>query len=127
MKTNRLLQVLSIVVLLIFCTQNLAAQQDTKVKKGKTTTTMYVEGLSCKNCQAKIEKNIAFEKGVTDLKCDLKTKTVEVTYKTDKTDDEKLVKAFDKIGFPAKVKKDKEEGTSKACHSVTGTTCPDKK
>jgi len=48
-------------------------------------------------------KNIAFEKGVKDLVCDLKTKTVTVTYDTRKTDLETLLKAFEKIGKPATV------------------------
>jgi len=79
-------------------------------KKDKTATTKFkVENMSCENCIKKIEKNIAFEKGVTDLKCDLSTKTAEVTYKTDKTSDEKLVKAFEKINY--KVTVVKEEAT----------------
>lgn len=70
-------------------------------KKGKDTVTFFVEGMECANCQKKVEKNIAFEKGVTDLKCDLKTRTVNVTYKTDKTSKTKLVSAFKKIGMDA--------------------------
>lgn len=60
--------------------------------------------LHCKGCCDKIMKNIAFEKGVKDLVCDLKTKTVTVTYDAAKTDVPTLLKAFDKIGKPAKVK-----------------------
>lgn len=70
-------------------------------KKKKDTVTFYVEGMKCANCQKKVEKNIAFEKGVTDMKCDLKTRTVEVTYKTDKTSKTKLASAFEKIGMDA--------------------------
>ena len=46
-------------------------------------------------------KNIAWEKGVKDLVCDLQKKTVTVTYDTRKTDLETLLKAFEKIGKPA--------------------------
>lgn len=60
--------------------------------------------LHCKGCCDKIMKNIAFEKGVKDLVCDLKTKTVTVTYDAAKTDVPTLLKAFDKIGKPAQVK-----------------------
>ena len=35
------------------------------------------------------------------MKCDLKTRTVEVTYKTDKTSKTKLASAFKKIGMEA--------------------------
>lgn len=70
-------------------------------KKKKETVTFFVEGMECANCQKKVEKNIAFEKGVTDLKCDLKTRTVKVTYKPDKTSKTKLATAFKKIDMEA--------------------------
>ncbi len=76
-----------------------AFAQDTKKKK--ETVTFVVEGMDCNNCIKKIEKNIAFEKGVTDLKCDLSTRTAEVTYRTDKTNADKLSTAFTKIGMQA--------------------------
>ena len=38
--------------------------------------------IHCQGCCDKIMKNIAFEKGVKDIVCDLKTKTVTVTYPT---------------------------------------------
>ena len=50
--------------------------------------------LHCQGCCDKIMKNIAFEKGVKDLVCDLDTKTDLPT----------LLKAFEKIHKPAKVK-----------------------
>ena len=63
--------------------------------------------LHCQGCCNKIMKNIAFEKGVKDLECDLKNKTVTVTYDADKTDIPTLLKAFEKIGKPAQVKEEK--------------------
>ena len=60
--------------------------------------------LRCQGCCDKVMKNIAFEKGVKDIVCDLKTKTVTVTYDANKTDVPALLKAFDKIGKPAVVK-----------------------
>lgn len=75
--------------------------QDTKKKDNKETVVFQVEGMTCANCVKKVEKNIAFEKGVTDLKCDLPTYTAEVTYRTDKTTEDKIVAAFKKIGMNA--------------------------
>ena len=63
--------------------------------------------LHCQGCCDKIMKNIAFEKGVKDLVCDLESKTVTVTYDADKTDIPTLLNAFEKIGKPAQVKDDK--------------------
>jgi copper chaperone CopZ len=53
-------------------------------------------------------KNIAYEKGVKDLQFDLKNKTVTLTFDTRKTDLPTLLKAFEKLGKPATVKKEAE-------------------
>ena len=71
--------------------------------------------LHCQGCCDKVMKNIAFEKGVKDLACDMKHQMVTVTYDANKTNVEKLQKAFEKIGKPARViteeelKKQKEQ------------------
>ncbi|WP_459189376.1 cation transporter [Parabacteroides sp. APC149_11_2_Y6] len=77
-------------------------------KKKKETVKFFVEGMDCAHCIKKIENNIAFEKGVTDLKCDLTTRTAVVTYRTDKTTEVKLAEAFKKIGLDAVVAKEGE-------------------
>jgi len=73
-------------------------------KNEKETVTFNVKNMSCDNCVKKIEKNIAFEKGVTDLQCQLSSKTVKVTYRTDKTTEKQLIAAFKKIGYEAEPK-----------------------
>ena len=65
------------------CTVSMTFAQE--AKKKKDSVTFFIEAMDCDHCIKKIEKNIAFEKGVTDLKCDLSTRTAIVTYKTDKT------------------------------------------
>ena len=67
--------------------------------------------LHCKACCDKIMKNIAFEKGVKDIVCDLKTKTVTVTYDASKTDVPTLLEAFKKINKPATVKENAPNAT----------------
>ncbi|MDR1371383.1 MAG: heavy-metal-associated domain-containing protein [Dysgonamonadaceae bacterium] len=89
------------IMLTLFVATDAFAQDKQDKKKGKETVKFYVEDMVCENCQAKVEKNIAFEKGVTDLKCTLSDKTVEVTYKTDKTNPENLKKGFKKFGMTA--------------------------
>lgn len=59
--------------------------------------------LHCQGCCDKIMKNIAFEKGVKDIICDQKSKTVTVTFDAAKTDLETLLKAFERIKKPATV------------------------
>ena len=81
--------------------------------------------LRCQGCCDKIMKNIAYEKGVKDLVCDLKSKTVTVTYDADKTDVPTLLKAFEKIGKPAKVKEPKEpQKETPSTDANTGATTP---
>ncbi len=67
--------------------------------------------LHCQGCCDKIMKNIAYEKGVKDIVCDLKTKTVTVTYDANKTDVPTLLEAFKKINKPATVKENAPNAT----------------
>ncbi|MDR2917026.1 MAG: heavy-metal-associated domain-containing protein [Tannerella sp.] len=100
-------QILTVILCAMF-TISSASAQETKSKSKKETTKFLIKNMHCDNCIKKIEKNISFEKGVTDLKCDLKTHTAEVTYRSDKTTDEKLIAAFAKIDMQAKVLKEGE-------------------
>lgn len=83
----------------VFCTPMFAAKPD------KQVVVLSVD-LHCQGCCDKIMKNIAFEKGVKDIVCDLKTKTVTVTFDANKTDLETLLKAFEKINKPATIKQE---------------------
>lgn len=71
--------------------------------KSEKQTVLFAVNLHCDGCVTKVEKNIAFEKGVKDLQCDIKQKTVLVTFDPTKTSVETLQKAFEKIGKPATV------------------------
>lgn len=71
--------------------------------KSEKQVVVFSVDLHCQGCVTKVEKNIAFEKGVRDLVCDLQKKTVTVTFDPAKTSVESLQKAFEKIGKPAKV------------------------
>ena len=75
-------------------------QTETTKQSNKRTVVLHCD-LHCQGCCDKIMKNIAWEKGVKDLVCDLQKTTVTVTYDTRKTDLETLLKAFEKIGKPA--------------------------
>lgn len=75
----------------------------------KRQTVIFDVDLHCQACITKIEKNIAFERGVKDLVCDLDAKTVTVTYDPAKTDIKRLKAAFAKINKPAKVHGETDE------------------
>lgn len=101
MRKNILVAFFGCVLCLLFCMPSFAAKADKKV-------VVLSCNLHCQGCCDKIMKNIAYEKGVKDIVCDLKGKTVTVTYDANKTDVPTLLKAFDKIGKPAKVKESVE-------------------
>lgn len=65
-------------------------------KKGNKTV-VYNADLHCNSCKEKIEKNIPFEKGVKDLKVDMATNTVTVTFREDKNTVESIRTAIEKL------------------------------
>lgn len=72
-------------------------------KDNKNETVVFNVSMDCMGCKNKIEKNIAFEKGVKDLDVNLENKTVKVTYDTRKTSKENLIAAIKKLGYDAEV------------------------
>ena len=75
-----------------------------KAPKGEVKTVVFSTDLHCQKCVEKINGNLAFEKGVKDLKVDLKTHTITIKYDTAKTSVEKLAAAIKKLGYTATVK-----------------------
>ena len=65
--------------------------------------------IECNNCVKRIKENIRFEKGVKAINPDLNTKLVTIQYDSEKTDVEKLIKAFAKIKYKATVVEPKDE------------------
>lgn len=102
MKTKSILLIL--VSVLISMTSVLTGQNKKETTKRNVTFTV---AMDCHSCQQKIEKNIAFEKGVKSMDVNLDKQTVELTYDSRKTDVPKLQQAFEKLGYPAIVKEPK--------------------
>ena len=55
----------------------------------------------CGMCKARIERNLAFEKGVKEADLNVKTKVVTIKYNPAKTDVTKLKANISKIGYDA--------------------------
>ena len=70
-------------------------------EKHKKETVTFLVSMSCESCQKRIESNIPYEKGVTDLKVNLPKKLVTIEYRSDKTSADKLKAAFKEMGFTA--------------------------
>lgn len=76
--------------------------QKTDAARG-TAIVVLSSNISCSNCKTRIEKNIAFERGVRDLVVSLPDRTVTITYRTDKTTAEALCQAVSKLGYESTI------------------------
>lgn len=52
-------------------------------------------------CEKKIKENLRFEKGISKIEVSLKENIITVTFDPKKTDTEKIIEGFKKIGFTA--------------------------
>ena len=73
-----------------------AFSQDKKAETIKIKTSAV-----CGQCKERIEKNMAFEKGVKTVVLDVDTKIVTITYNPSKTTPDDLRKAISKLGYDA--------------------------
>lgn len=79
-------------ILFLFFSSFILAQSD---------TLKILTSAECGPCKKKIEKELAFEKGVRKVTVDLDTKMATVIYLKEKTNPEKIRIAISKIGYDA--------------------------
>jgi periplasmic mercuric ion binding protein len=79
----------------------------------KLQTVTFHTSIDCQNCVNNIMNNLPREKGVKDVKCDLKTKNVTVKYQQDKTNTGTLQKEIEKLGYTAKPAEKSDSITNK--------------
>ncbi|WP_019947852.1 heavy-metal-associated domain-containing protein [Hymenobacter aerophilus] len=79
------------------------AQTTTKVKtKGPATETLQLKTSAvCDMCKARLEKAMAYEKGVQQATLDVPSQMLTVTYRPDKTSAAALTTAVQKTGYDA--------------------------
>jgi len=63
---------------------------------------VFVVNMDCHACEQKVKKNIPYERGVRNLTTDLEKQLVSITYRTNRTDKERLKKSIEKLGFTCK-------------------------
>ena len=95
----KVVQIILAVVILL--SANAVSAQD-KNKNSNEEQVVFSVNMDCHNCEQKIKKNIAYEKGVRDLTTELEKQLVTIKYRTDKTDKAKLKKAIEKLGYTCK-------------------------
>lgn len=92
-------------------------------KKGDKTV-VFNAVLHCESCKAKVEKNLPYEKGVKDLKVDLKNQTITVTFKEDKNTTENLQKAIEKLNVEVKGLVNGDCPKAAVCEKAKAGKCP---
>lgn len=78
----------------------LTDKKPSKKNKAELKEVTFHVHLHCANCVKKVEENIAFEKGVKDLKVSLDDQTVYIKYDAAKTSVATLKAAIEKLGYP---------------------------
>ena len=79
---------------------SLTDKKPSKKKKAELKEVTFHVHLHCANCVKKVEENIAFEKGVKDLKVSLDNQTVYIKYDAAKTSEAALKAAIEELGYP---------------------------
>lgn len=100
---------LIIMCLMAFIGFGVAEVSAQKKSDAAIKTTVFVTDIDCEHCAKKITNTIPYEKGVKDVKVDVPTKLVTVTYDATKNSDENLLKSFAKIKVKAEVKKEEKK------------------
>jgi len=90
--------IITATMLFLFSAVTLSAQEK---NRKEISTVRFDTSIDCENCVNTIMKNVPFEQGVRDVKCDLTTKEVTIQYQKDKTKPETLKRSLEKLGYTA--------------------------
>lgn len=95
-----------IILLLLFTAYqgaNAQTHQTTEEAKKKSKFEKIIIQTSgdCHSCKEKIEKGLAFEKGIKDVEYDIETSKVMVVYNTTKTNPDKIRLFINSLGYDA--------------------------
>ena len=96
MKNNKLLSTILLVVSILFMSGSSGYGQDKKNAEIKIKTSAV-----CGKCKDRIERGMAFEKGIKDISLDVDTKVATVKYNPGKTTPDDIRKAISKLGYDA--------------------------
>lgn len=83
-------------VLMVFAVEVKAQQV-----KSELVTVCFKSSMDCLSCEEALTNYLKFEKGVKDIKVDLKSNTIKVVYKNGKNTAENLAKGIQKKGYDA--------------------------
>lgn len=88
----------------------------------KTTEVFTLDHQMSQHCEKKIKENLRFEKGISKIEVSLDENTITITFNPEKTDTDKIIEGFKKIGFTAFPVNEVSEESEKAvgCCSADG-------
>ncbi len=85
-----------LIAFMVFFNSNVKAQ-----KTNKTTTIVIKTSTQCDMCKERVEKAMAYEKGVVSSNLDVSKAEFTVIYKPTKTSPEKIREAISEVGYDA--------------------------
>ena len=83
---------MAVAALLAVAVSTAAPKQEKQI-----VTTVFITDIDCEGCAKKVTNTIPYERGIKNLKIDVATKSVTVTYDAAKNSVEQLPKAFANI------------------------------
>ena len=122
---NYLLKLNSLLLVFLFISGTITAQTTAGATEKKATIKIKTSA-ECDMCKTRIEKEMAFVKGVKKADLDLATRVLTVTYQTKKTSPDAIKAAISKIGYDADdVKADNKafKKLPECCQTNSGTDC----
>lgn len=121
---NYLLKLNGLLLVFLFISGTVNAQAPADAEK--KATIKIKTSAECDMCKKRIEKEMAFIKGVKKADLDLATRVLTVTYLTKKTNPDAIKAAIAKIGYDADEVKANNKAFKKlpeCCQTNSGTDC----
>jgi len=92
----KVLRIVLVAVAFLLATNLVFAQERVNNSEAQV---VFLVNMHCHACEQKVKKNIPYDRGVRNLTTDLENQLVSITYRTNRTDKDKLKKSIEKLGF----------------------------
>ncbi len=98
---KRIIKLFAASIAAIVCATTVATAAN---PKSEIVTQCFVSDIECEGCVSKVMKTLPYQKGIKDVKCDIKTQEITVKYDTRKSSNEAVIAALKKVDVKAKPK-----------------------
>ena len=103
-------------------TEVIQASPEVQVKAGEKIV-LIKANVECAKCKAKIEKNMAYVKGVKDINADIKSRVVTIAYDPAKTNEATILKEIQKLGMGGEIVRATGSKSSNGKSACTSSSC----